>query len=332
MTARLVLPGTVTEAEWLAARRQGITASEIATVMGLAPGTQNSAYKLYHQKTGDLPPDDLSDVMERGKVLEPYVVTKFLERYPKFNVTGDGRTLYTHPDRAWQMCTPDRLLFDDEGANVGHAHPDSPRARDPLAGLECKTDGFCDPQRWGEDGSDRIPVHYALQVYWCMDVFGIGTWYLACQFMTPWHCRIYEITMNDQIAAILKQAREEARDFLDRIDYGDPPPVDWAPATTEALKQLHPELKDETAVVPKRMAAAWVAAGARLRAAEKAKKRLENQLRERAGAAAHIALKDGTAVATRQKYPVKETKLREYEVDKLVPARRPATPTEEDPT
>ncbi len=331
MAARLIVAGDAPKAEWLAARREGVTASEIDIVMGLAPGTQSSPYKLYHQKTGDLPEDDLSDVMERGKILEPYVVTKFLERYPEFNVTGDGRTLYAHQTRVWQMCTPDRLLFDDEGANTGHAHPDSPRARDPLAGLETKTDGYPDPQRWGGDGSDIVPAHYALQVLWSMDVFGIGTWYLACQFMTPWHCRVYEFTMNGEYQAVLKQARDEARDFLDRIDLADPPPVDWTPATGAALKHLHPGLEDREVNIGAQLTRWYRAACRDLKNAERRKHAYENRIRELLGNAATATCGTSEKVATRQIYQVKEHLRKASTVDKLVPSRPPA-PTEEDPT
>ena len=61
MTARLVLPGTASEADWLTARRQGITASEIAIVMGLSP--YSSPFALYHRKTGDLPEQPDSTAM-----------------------------------------------------------------------------------------------------------------------------------------------------------------------------------------------------------------------------------------------------------------------------
>ena len=74
-----------TEAEWLEARRQGITASEIAAVMGLSPASQDGPYALYHRKTGTLPPIEDNDAMERGRVLEPYIAEKFARwRYPDF--------------------------------------------------------------------------------------------------------------------------------------------------------------------------------------------------------------------------------------------------------
>ena len=94
--------------------------------------------------------------------------------------------------------------------------------------------------QWGEDGTDEIPVHYRCQVLWQMDVMGVDTAFVACLFIQPWKTRVYELTMDDAATADLKLMREEARDFLDRIDLRDPPDVDWRPATASALKTPPP--------------------------------------------------------------------------------------------
>ena len=68
---------TRSEAEWLEARRQGITASEIAIVMGLSP--YSSPYALYHQKLGQLPGVEETDAMQLGKHMESFVADRFAE-------------------------------------------------------------------------------------------------------------------------------------------------------------------------------------------------------------------------------------------------------------
>src|SRR5258707_14941499 len=109
MTGVLVLPGTAPEAEWLEARRRGITASEIAVVMGLS--SYSSPFALYHQKTGMLPGQDDSMAMALGRHLESFVVELFRERHPDLIVGNrDGRYLFAHPERPWQMATPDGLI------------------------------------------------------------------------------------------------------------------------------------------------------------------------------------------------------------------------------
>src|SRR5258708_33425854 len=96
MTGVLVLPGTAPEAEWLEARRRGITASEIAAVMGLSP--YSSPYALYHQKTGDLPGEEENDAMRPGSYMQGFVAYRFAERPPRLGLGGHRRTLCAHMD------------------------------------------------------------------------------------------------------------------------------------------------------------------------------------------------------------------------------------------
>jgi putative phage-type endonuclease len=300
-----ILIPTAGEAEWLEARRQGITASEIAIVMGLSP--YSSPFALYHAKRGDLPQQADNVEMELGRYLEQFVCRKFADRRPEFGVGGDGRQLYAHPDRPWQLATPDRLIRE-----VG-------RGLDPLAVLEAKTDAGYDG--WGEDGSDEIPVHYRCQVLWQMDVMGVSAGFVACLFLHSRTLRVYELAMDDAARADLKLMRDEARDFLRRIETGHEPDVDWRPATTAALKRLHPSLEDRQVIVPKGMARAYRAACGRYKSAEQRKKRLENQIRQRLGSANAALTRDGAKVAARQVYEVKEHTRKASTVDKLVPSK-----------
>jgi putative phage-type endonuclease len=298
VTGRLVLPGSAPEADWLEARRHGITASEIAIVMGLSP--YSSPFALYHRKTGALPQEQDKAVFERGHVLEPYIAEKFAERKPEFLVAGTGRELYAHPERPWQLATPDRQVFDDFPVN----------AAGPLAVLECKTDAGGD---WGDEGSDDIPVHYRAQVLWQMDVMGVTTGYVACLLVRPWKVRVYEITHDPlcgsaqfrphglcRVCQDLAIMRGEAREFLDRIDLGDPPDVDWRPATTDALKRLHPELEDREVVIAPRLRISYRAAVRRYGEAKRRKAEMTNRMLAAIGTGRHgINGYTGETVATR---------------------------------
>jgi putative phage-type endonuclease len=301
-----VLVPTGSEAEWLEARRQGITASEIAIVMGLSP--YSSPFALYHAKRGQLPEQADNVEMALGRYLEAFVVERFMDRKCDFYVTGTGQNLYAHADRNWQLATPDRLLWE-----VG------PRDGNPLAVLETKTDAGYDG--WGEDGSDEIPVHYRCQVLWQMDVMGVSAGFVACLFLHSRTLRVYELTMDADALADLKIMRDTAQCFLDDIRDGNEPDVDWRPATTAALKKLHPSLEDRQAVIPKGMARAYRAACGRYKSAEQSKKRLENQIRQRLGSANAAVLRDGTKVAARQVYEVKAHTRKASTVDKLVPSK-----------
>lgn len=308
MTATLI--PTSTEAEWLAARKNGITASEIAVLMGLSP--YSSPYALYHQKLGVLDGPDETDAMALGKHMESYVAAKFAERHPEFGLGGDGRALFAHLDRPWQMATPDRIVF--EAARI--SGPD-------LAVLECKIDGGSD--EWGDDGSDQIPVHYRCQVLWQMDVMGVATGYVAAFLWNRRKVRVYEITLDGDAERDLALMRTEAELFLKRLQAGDPPDIDWRPATTAALKRLYPGVEDTDVPVSRMPIIQYRAACKAHKAAEQRKELATNRLRVLLGNGHRIvSAHTGEVVARRDVYDVKAHTRKASHVDKLVPVKPPA--------
>ena len=327
MTA--VLIPTASEAEWLDARRKGITASEIAVVMGLSP--YSSPYALYHQKLGNLDGPEDSEAMALGRYLEQYVCDRFAAQHPEFAVTGDGRKLYAHPERSWQLATPDRLLME-----CGGWVDDDGNAQYPglLAVLEAKTAAGYDG--WGDDGTDEIPVHYRCQVLWQMDVMGVSTAFVACLFLHTRQLRIYEIGHADGCGADCNMLaypslacpacddiaimRDAAAEFLDRIKREDPPDVDWRPATIDALKVLHPSVEDADALVSRQLAARYHAACRNHKHWEQRKKTYEAHLRERMGSARRaVEVRTGETIARRDVFEQREHVRKATTVDKLVP-------------
>lgn len=316
MTA--VLVPAASETEWLAARRKGVTASEIAILMGLSPWS--SPYALYYQKTGHLPGQDDDMAMAIGRHFEDFVADRFAELHPEFYVHGDGRQLYAHPGRPWQMATPDRLV--DE---VWFEPDDSPalirEERRPLAVLECKTDGGFDG--WGDDGTDEIPVHYRCQVLWQMDVLGVITGFVACLFMNRRQLRVYELTMDADAIRDLALMRIEATAFLERLEDGDPPDVDWRPATRDALNHLHPELEDRDVTIGRQLAISYRAACRRHKETEQRKDEMTNRVLEAIGGGRRaIEACTDLPVASRQVYDQKRIS------SSLVRERHPAVAAE----
>jgi putative phage-type endonuclease len=314
MTARLVLPGTAPEAEWLEARRHGVTASEIAVLMGLSP--YSSPFALYHEKTGDLP-GGLDDILflRIGRHNESLAADLFAEAHPEFYVAGDGRELYAHPERPWQLATPDRLVH-EEGSGYLRFPP-------PLAVLECKTSGSYDG--WGDDGTGQIPVHYRCQLLWQMDVMQVTTGYVACLFFAgSRQFRVYELTLDADAKADLELMRTEAELFLWRIKLRNPPDVDWRPATSAALRRLHPDVDDRDVPVRRMPVIRYRAACAAYKAAEQRKKLAENRLRQLLGNGHRItSLHTGEVVARRDVYdlPEKTITRKACTVDRLMPVK-----------
>jgi putative phage-type endonuclease len=332
---------TSTEAEWLEARRKGVTASEIAVIMGLSPWS--SPYALYHQKLGILPPQEDNAAMERGRVLEPYIARKFAELHPEFLVEGDGRSLFAHAKRAWQLATPDRFVCETEwhdrcNCGVGNTGYYGMHERDcgleigpTVAVAEFKT--ASDMSEWGEPGTDEIPVHYRAQVLWQMDVMGVSRAYVAVLDIPRWEVREYVIEHEDEqthdelgylgcpVCVDQHMMREAALEFLGRIERQEPPDVDWRPATAYALKQLHPSVEEIDAVIPRRLAVNYRAASRNFKHWEERKKLYEARIREAIGPAHRALTVDGQVIARRDVYEVSESVRRAYTVDKLVPVK-----------
>jgi putative phage-type endonuclease len=247
---------TASEAEWLEARRKGVTASEIAVIMGLSP--YSSPYALYHQKLGILPADEQTPEMEFGTFCEPYIAEKFTAAHPEFAVLGDGRGLYAHSERPWQLATPDRLI------NMSR-YGDTLRGHTPAV-LETKTDNGSD--EWGDEGTDEIPVHYRCQVLQQCDVMGVKRWHVACLGRDR-KVRFYTGEVDEAAERDLALMRDAARDFLDQLDRQDPPDVDWRPATASALRALYPDEDGGDIQVRASLAISYAAAVRRHKAAER---------------------------------------------------------------
>jgi putative phage-type endonuclease len=300
-----ILVPAPTEADWLAARRDGITASEIAIVMGLAPDEWASPFSLYHQKLGDLPPAEDTTSMRIGRHLERLVCDLFAERYPGLDVRGDGRQLYAHPERPWQMATPDRLLYeagwDACRCGAGGDVVCTCITGEPVGVLEAKTSATYDG--WGDDGSDEIPVHYRCQALWQMDTLGVTAASVSCLFLHSRKVRVYDITLDDAAEADLKLLREEAALFWSRIQRQDEPEVDWRPATTDALKHLNQGVEQRDITIGARLARSYRAAVRRYKEAEQRKDLLTNRMLQGIGTGRRALDPAGRPVATRSVYP-----------------------------
>ena len=302
---------TRSEEEWLEARRRGVTASEIAILLGISP--YSSPYALYHAKRGTISGEPDSAVMERGRVLEPYIRGKFAQAHPEFAVIGDGRQLWRHDERPWQMATPDAVVHAVAetdactcyGGDTEYGH--EPRCGlelgRPVAVAEFKVDGGSD--EWGDEGSADIPVHYRAQVLWQMDVMDVGTAYVACLRVRDWRIREYVVQLDDDARKDLELMRGEAEDFLADVRSGMEPDLDWRPATLSALKTIYSEPGELDVPVRRSLVTQYRAAVRRYREAERRKDEMTARMLAAIGTGRRaIDVRTAEPVATRSvSYP-----------------------------
>ncbi|NUR25554.1 MAG: hypothetical protein HOV83_06845 [Catenulispora sp.] len=323
VTAKLLIPPTATYEEWTAARaelsRTAVTASEIATVLGISPW--GSPFNLFHLKRGTITSDYDDDVLSLGRHLEPWIADRWADDHPEFVVGETG--LWQSEERPWQMATPDRYLWDP------NAEDRTWREHDAL--LEIKTSGTY--EGWGEDGTDQIPPYYRAQVLWQLDTLGLEVGHVACLFLSSRQRRDYVIEFDE---TDVKLMRDAAQEFLALVEQGIAPDIDHTPATAQALKQLYPlDAEAEDAEIPADLAKDWRFAKASLDDAQDNYDLLTSKLRAAMGSSKR-AVVDGKKVATRSVYEKSGVQIKRlraefpdaYEacrttstVDKLTPAR-----------
>lgn len=321
MTARLVLPPGAPEEEWLAARRQGVTASEIAAVLGISPF--ESAFNLYYAKRGEIPANFDNDRLSLGHHLEPWIAERFAEARADVYLTAPAG-LWASTERDWQLATPDGLIFDVPVATVeccgdwnGSSCWNCPE-RSPLAVWEGKTYGTYED--WGEDGTDEIPAHYRAQVLWQMDVVGCQVGYVSCLFLSTQQIRTYEIAYDADDVALM---RKRGLEFWEQVQAGDVPELDAHAATTGALKALHPDVEDgEEVTVPADVAEHYRSAKAAVKFAQEDADLAENRLRDAMGDAKVAVDPAGQKVASRSIYERKPYSVGPAHIDRLNPARK----------
>lgn len=139
--------------KWLAWRKQGIAATEAASIM--YPSKWGSPLSIYTDKVGltTKSQDDPDGFMEWGHRIEDLLVGKFMENHKGFSRCSQGR-LY---QRGWAKCSLDAQCFDENGIPVI---------------IECKTGQH-------EDKWNPIPERYYAQVQWQMYVTGIRKAYFS---------------------------------------------------------------------------------------------------------------------------------------------------------
>jgi putative phage-type endonuclease len=306
--------------EWFAQRRLGVSASEIAAVLGISPW--ESPFSL-HWKKREGWETEASPEMSAGTRLEPVIADWWADECdPNRNLTVMPSPLLAHPGRPWQLATPDRLVH-QRCASCDLGPPEAFGCWDcrntscdgpPLAVLECKYVAQS-WDSWGEPGTDDIPVHYRAQVQWQCDVVDVEDWYLAA--LGPGGFREYHGRRDERDLRVM---REYARRFLADLEADNAPSIDDHAATLATVKRLHPDLDDTEAEVPADIAAGYRRACAMERKAKAVKKRYEARLRDAMGRS-RKATTNGAFVASRSIYDVDEHLVKEHTVDRLNPPR-----------
>lgn len=266
MSAVLLLPADADQTEWLKRRRDGIGASEMAAVMGLSPW--DSPFSLWWRKHMGWE-IEASDEMKVGTFLEPKIAEWFglTAQTPDMSthrMTGAG--LFASKDRAWQLATPDRLIYRRcsrcggsvliRVARAGrHQFSECARCDNGLTTLavplECKWVAYS-WDGWGESGSGTIPIQYKIQCLQQLDVMETDS--TAVCALGPGGFRHFEIRRDEKD---LKVMRAQGERFMSALAEGTPPNLDDHVATLTTVKRINENIEDIRQEIPEKLARAF---------------------------------------------------------------------------
>ena len=149
--------------EQLLLRKTGIGGSDAAAIVGL--GKYATPLDVYFDKTTPTVEETrITDAMERGNVLEPFVKSLF-ERKTGWHVEPPSVT-QRNPDHPFMLANLDGLLPSERAL-----------AEFKTAAYTAKT-----KEEWGEEGTDEIPKHYLIQVAHYASVMGADTVHIGVLF------------------------------------------------------------------------------------------------------------------------------------------------------
>ena len=215
--------------EWLAARREGITATKIAAVAGVHPYL--SALEVYDDMVGLGVDVEENTAMRAGVFLEPFVCREWAADTGRA-IARSG--LYAHPVLPWMMATPDRLVLKP--------------GRKAWFGQWANVDGLLEAKTslgWGALAwSDEVPTHVQMQVQWQLAVTGLDrAWAVA---LAGPQIKPFTVERDDELIADLAEIGEA---FHADVKRRVPPTPDGTERTARYLARRTPAVAGATTVL-----------------------------------------------------------------------------------
>jgi putative phage-type endonuclease len=256
-----------TEADWLAARRRGIGASEAAAVLGLSKFL--SPMDVWSDKVGLAEPRAELERMKWGKRLQRPIAEGYAEETRRTLIDPGPYTLVRSVPYPWLVASPDYLL-EPTGEQRGRGT------------LDVKNSSVFMRQDW----ADEPPLVYQIQVQQQLLVTGC-TWGVLAALLGGQELLYTDLVMHEGARAWLLEDLEK---FWRLVQAETPPPVlDGSAQTTAALRSLFPKPEPGQTVVLPPEALEWdriVQEGeASIDALEGAVNAAKNQLRAAIGSA-----------------------------------------------
>ena len=275
MTAAILDP----RASWLARRRELVTASDAAAILG--EDQRRGPLAVYAEKLGAETEETLP--MRRGKRMEAVIAAEYEEQTGRAVKAPGEFTIFVHPDVPWLGATPDRLVSDEA----------------LWLPLEIKL-----AIGSGRDWRDEPPISYLFQLQVQIACMVVPRGSLA-GLIGPGPLAVSDHALDPELLALMLPRLEH---FRWHVAKQQPTPcnaegcvmqADAKPGTSAAVRRLWRTVNDQTVplgdhgiVLAERLAQAKAEGGR----AKKQADALENEMRALLGDAGLGALPDGRFV------------------------------------
>lgn len=225
-TAHLILSADAPKEDWLASRREGITATDLPAILGV--NKYKTAIDVWMDKVAPSPDTFVMEIGEGeaalwGVVLEDVVARTWAE-HQGVQVRRIG--IIAHEDHDWMRASLDRLV-------TGCKHGGR-------CGLEVKTrSGYV-----GEEWDKGVPADVAAQVHWQLIVSGLDHIHVTALIGGQ---RLVEHIVNLD-GVNIPELIGYAKTVWDAVATGEAPQMPEAVWTDDYLDQLHPESSGDVEV------------------------------------------------------------------------------------
>lgn len=272
------------EIEWLAARKSGIGASEVASIFGCGYKT-SSIITVWADKIEAARQEideETQEMFDVGHEMEPFIARRF-EKRTGLKTHDPGRfTIYRHPTIPWLFSSLDRFVVHDEFGPVP---------------CELKHVNGRFRHEW-KDGDDPA-LKFNVQCQTQMEVTGTNHCYLA-GWIGGDTLSVHLIERNQRFIDTMLPKLSEFWGYVERREM---PPVDESEATKAMLGLIYPhDTGDEVSLPPD--ATEWdhelTDVKEKIKSLESRKTLLENQLRAAIGNASAGRLPFGGGYSWKQ--------------------------------
>lgn len=255
--------------EWLAERRTGVGASDIAAILGLSPW--KTALHVYAEKLQLCPDQPMTEEMEAGLILEDAIATLY-ERRTGIKVEKPPQNI-RHPDLPFLIANLDR------------------RQISTWKPVELKNTWSADG--WGDPGTDEIPAHYLVQVQHQIFVSETEEADVAALFGGN-RLGVYTVHRHD---ALIEKLIVRAREFWQMVEAKTPPEPDWEKSCTvelmSKLYEVNEGLHIDLGMEARMLADLYIDLGGRIKRLEKERGEAKARLLHEMGAASSASLPGG---------------------------------------